>query len=142
MTDCIFCRMIAGEAPCARIYEDAVTLAFLDIAPLIEGHTLVIPKQHIDPLTAASPDILAACMQTVRRVMIAQQQAWNADGINLHQANGAAAGQAVPHLHFHVVPRFKNDGHHWNWQAGAYAGTEAMQAKARQLADACKEVPS
>ncbi len=127
MMNCIFCKLVAGEIPSTRIYEDEHTLAFLDIAPIVNGHTLVIPKTHIDPLTAASPAILAACMATVQRVAQAQFDALGADGVNVHQANGAAAGQVVPHLHFHVIPRFAGDGHHWNWHGHAYGNMAEMQ---------------
>ncbi len=140
MTDCIFCRIVAGEVPCCRVYEDEQTLAFLDIAPLVEGHTLVIPKRHLDPFTAASERELTSCMRTVQRIMQAQRAVWQADGVNLHQANGAAAGQVVPHLHFHVVPRFQNDGHHWNWKARAYQDSTAMQTRADELAQGVREI--
>lgn len=133
MQDCIFCKIVAGEIPSCKVYEDEHTIAFMDIGPLVKGHTLVIPKQHCDPLTAASPDILAACMQSVQRVMQALQKALNADGVNLHQANGAAAGQVVPHLHFHVIPRFANDGHHWNWHAKPYESPDTMQNMATRI---------
>ena len=134
--DCIFCKLVAGDIPSTRIYEDDQTLAFLDIAPILEGHTLVIPKMHIDPLTAAPTDILAACMETVQRIVQAQMDGLGADGVNLHQASGQAAGQVVPHLHFHVIPRFADDGHHWNWNGRAYADTDAMQAIGKTLKDA------
>jgi len=131
--DCIFCKLIAGEIPSTRVYEDADTLAFLDIAPIINGHTLVIAKTHVDPLTAASPAVLAACMATVQRVAQAHMDALGADGVNIHQANGTAAGQVVPHLHIHVIPRFADDGHHWNWQGHAYKDITEMQALGRKL---------
>jgi len=137
MDDCIFCKIVAGEIPSCNVYEDELTIAFLDIGPLVKGHTLVIPRQHIDPLTAASTEILSACMQTVQRVMQALQKSLGADGVNLHQANGAAAGQVVPHLHFHVVPRFANDGHHWNWKAQPYESPEAMQQLAQRITAGC-----
>lgn len=138
MDKCIFCKIVAGEIPSCNVFEDEHTLAFLDIGPLVQGHTLVIPRQHIDPLTAAPAKILTACMQTVQRVMTALQTALGADGINLHQANGAAAGQVVPHLHFHVVPRFENDGHHWNWKAQSYESSDAMQQLAQRITAECK----
>ncbi len=135
MQDCIFCKIVAGEIPSCKVYEDELTLAFMDIGPLVKGHTLVIPKQHYDPLTDAPAEVLVACIQTVKRIMQAQQQALNCHGVNMHQANGAAAGQVVPHLHFHVVPRFADDGHHWNWKPQSYKSPEAM----RQMATRIKE---
>ena len=115
--NCIFCKIIAGAIPSTRVYEDAHVLAFMDIGPVIKGHTLVIPKQHVDPITAAPADVLARVMAVVQKIAQAQMNGLKADGVNILQANGAAAGQVVPHLHFHVVPRFKTDGHHWNWAA-------------------------
>ena len=134
MQDCIFCKIVAKALPSCRVYEDDLTIAFLDIGPIVKGHTLVVPRQHIDPLTAAPPAILTACLQTVQRVMQAHMQALGADGVNLHQANGAAAGQVVPHLHFHVIPRFTNDGHHWNWHAKSYTEKNAMEEMANRIA--------
>ncbi|MBT3193618.1 MAG: HIT family protein [Verrucomicrobia bacterium] len=131
--DCIFCKLVAGEIPSTKVYEDEHTLAFMDISPLIEGHTLVIPKAHHDPITETPVDVLGRCMAVVKRVAQAQMSLLGADGVNLHQANGAAAGQVVPHLHFHVIPRFEDDGHHWNWSHKQYASTEAMAAMGARL---------
>jgi histidine triad (HIT) family protein len=134
--DCIFCKLVAGEIPSTRVYEDEETLAFLDIAPIVEGHTLVIPKTHVDPLMAATDDTLAACIKTVKRVAQALIVALGADGVNIHQANGESAGQVVPHLHFHVIPRFKEDGHHWNWRGKAYNDMASMQAIGAKISGA------
>lgn len=131
--DCIFCKIVAGDMPATVVYEDEHTLAFLDIAPLVSGHTLVIPKQHVDPITMASPAILSACIHTAQVVAKAQEEALHANGINLHQANGRAAGQMVPHLHFHVIPRFDDDGHHWNWHGHAYQDAAAMHAMGQRI---------
>lgn len=133
-TNCIFCKIIAGEIPSTRVYEDAHVLAFMDIGPVIKGHTLVIPKQHVDPITAVPPDVLNRVMAVVQKIAKAQMNGLRADGVNILQANGAAAGQVVPHLHFHVVPRFKTDGHHWNWAAKKYETIDEM----KQLADKIK----
>lgn len=123
---CIFCKIVAGEIPSVRVYEDADTLAFLDIGPIVKGHTLVIPKRHYDPLMDTPPEVLAALMGVVQRVARAQSAGLRADGINVTQANGKAAGQVVPHVHFHVIPRFLTDGHHWNWNAGRYNNPDEM----------------
>lgn len=133
-TNCIFCKIIAGEIPSTRVYEDTHVLAFMDIGPVIKGHTLVIPKQHVDPITAVPPDVLNRVMAVVQKIAKAQMNGLRADGVNILQANGAAAGQVVPHLHFHVVPRFKTDGHHWNWAAKKYETIDEM----KQLADKIK----
>jgi histidine triad (HIT) family protein len=134
--DCIFCKIVAGGIPAVRLYEDEQTLAFMDIAPVVKGHALVIPKAHFDPLTATPPALLAACIATVQRIAQAQMTAMKADGVNIHQANGAAAGQVVPHLHFHIIPRFHGDGHHWNWHGGHYDSTEEMTSLGERLRNA------
>ena len=133
-TNCIFCKIVAGEIPSTRVYEDADTLAFMDIGPVIKGHTLVIPKQHYDPITKTPVDVLARLMKVVQKVAQAQLNGLKADGVNVLNANGTAAGQQVPHIHFHVVPRFKTDGHHWNWAAKKYDSIEEM----KKLAEAIK----
>ncbi|MGD9781514.1 MAG: HIT family protein [Kiritimatiellia bacterium] len=114
MTDCIFCKIVAGQIPSIKVHEDDDVLAFMDIGPLVKGHVLVVPKAHHDPLADTPDDVLAKVIAVVRRIVRAQRDGLGADGANVHQANGAVAGQVVPHLHFHVVPRFKHDGHHWN----------------------------
>ena len=126
-TNCIFCRIVAGELPAVKVHEDGETLAFMDIGPIIKGHTLVIPKQHFDPLTATPEPVLAKLMGVVKKIAQAQMNGLQADGVNVMQANGAAAGQMVPHLHFHVIPRFATDGHRWNWAAKKYTDSEEMQ---------------
>lgn len=131
---CIFCRIVRGEIPATRLYEDDEVLAFMDIGPIIKGHALVIPKRHYDPITAAPADLLGRCMAVVQKIAQAQFDGLRADGVNVHQTNGAAAGQVVPHIHFHVIPRFHQDGHSWNWRAGAYANRDEMN----QFADRIK----
>ena len=133
---CVFCRIVAGELPATRVYEDAEVLAFMDSGPIIKGHTLVIPKAHHDPLTRTPPDVLARVMAVVQQIARAQMDGLKADGINVVQANGAAAGQVVPHLHVHVIPRFRNDGHHWNWAAKKYDDPAEMQRLAEQIRQA------
>ncbi|MCS6771773.1 MAG: HIT family protein [Kiritimatiellae bacterium] len=131
--DCVFCRILRGELPCQAVYEDDATLAFLDIGPIIKGHTLVIPKIHVERITDVPAEALGRVMQTVQRVAGALFRGLGADGVNVHQTNGAAAGQTVPHVHFHVIPRFEGDGHSWNWRAGAYSGGAEMAEFARRI---------
>ena len=100
----IFAKILRGEIPCIKLYEDDHTLAFMDIMPQTEGHALVIPKEHAQTLFELSDVAAAACMSTVRRIGRAQQQGLGADGIVLMQLNGAEAGQTVPHFHIHVIP--------------------------------------
>lgn len=132
-TDCIFCRIVRGEIPSVKLYEDSEVLAFMDISPIVKGHALVIPKAHYDPLTALPPALLGRVMAAVQRIAAAQTTALMADGVNLFQANGAAAGQVVPHVHVHVIPRFNNDGHRWNWTSGRYDRHEDMDALAARI---------
>ena len=136
--DCVFCKIVAGELPATKIYEDDDTLAFMDIGPVVKGHTLVIPKEHYDPITATPPEVLQKLITVVQKVAKAQYEGLNADGINVSQANGAVAGQEVPHIHFHVIPRFTDDKHSWNWKAGSYDSPEEMQSMADGIAGGLK----
>ncbi len=124
--DCIFCKIIAGDSPCTRVHEDAHALAFLDIGPVVKGHTLVVPKIHSDPVTETPPETLQHLIVVVQKIARAQIDGLGADGINVSQANGACAGQVVPHLHFHVIPRFLDDGCSFNWTPGKYDSAEEM----------------
>ena len=112
----IFTRIINGEIPAFKIFEDADTLAFLDIAPASPGHTLVICKNEVATLTELSDAQLLATARTTQRVATAIQQALQSDGINIIQNNGTAAGQEVFHYHVHIIPRWNNDGVIRFWQ--------------------------
>lgn len=105
-TDNIFARILRGELPAHKIYEDDKTLAFMDIMPRCEGHALVIPKAPARNVLDADPADLAACLATVQRIARAQRSAFAADGITIQQFNEPAGGQVVFHLHFHVLPRW------------------------------------
>lgn len=133
MTDCLFCKIVAGEIPSIHVFENDQVLAFMDIGPIVKGHVLVIPKAHHNPLSQTPDDVLAQVIAVVRRVAQAQQAGLGADGVNVHQSNGAAAGQVIPHLHFHVIPRFKHDGHHWNWTPHPYADLDEAAALAERI---------
>src|SRR5690606_1716797 len=104
-TSNVFAKILRGEMPAHKVYEDAETLAFMDIMPRAEGHTLVIPKAPVRNLLDASDAQLAACIRTVRKIAVAVKAAFAADGITLLQANERAGGQVVFHLHFHLMPR-------------------------------------
>ena len=103
-TNNIFAKILRGEIPCVKLYEDEHTLAFMDIMPHTEGHALVIPKESATTLFELSDDAAAACMRTVRKIGNAQKKGLGAEGIVLMQLNGAEAGQSVPHFHIHVIP--------------------------------------
>ena len=120
MKGCIFCKIIDGELPSVELYRDDLVCAFLDIAPINKGHVLVIPLEHH---TSAStiPEATAGRMFRVgSRMGIALKRGLDADGYNLHLADGTAAGQVVMHAHLHVVPRGVEDGFHWNWRQLQY----------------------
>ena len=133
MDDCIFCRIARGEIPCAKVFEDDETLAFMDLGPIVKGHVLVVPKTHYATLADVPEETLARVHATVKRVAAAQTKALGAQGVNVLQNNGAAAGQEVPHLHVHVIPRFENDGHRWNWNPKSYESNEEMGALAERI---------
>jgi histidine triad (HIT) family protein len=101
----IFARILRGELPKVVVYEDATTLAFMDIMPSVEGHTLVIPKEPAESILDLSPEGAAAVMATTQKIARAVKKALGVPGVMLVQLNGTAAGQSVPHIHFHVLPR-------------------------------------
>lgn len=102
----IFAKLLRGDIPSARIYEDDNAVAFMDAMPQAPGHTLVIPRQPSRNLLDADPDTLASLIKVVQKVAAAVQKAFSADGITVQQFNEAASGQTVYHLHFHIIPRF------------------------------------
>lgn len=102
----IFAKIIRGEAPCFKVYEDDRTLAFMDIMPQAEGHTLIIPKEPAENLFDLSPEGASALVKTTQKISLAVKHVTKAPGILVAQLNGAAAGQTVFHIHFHVIPRF------------------------------------
>jgi histidine triad (HIT) family protein len=120
MSECIFCRIVEKEIPATVVYEDDDVLVFMDIGPIIKGHALVISKKHYDPVTETPDEVVARMHIVAKRVAQAQMNGLGADGVNIMQNNGSAAGQEVPHIHVHVIPRFSGDGHHWNWKAKKY----------------------
>ena len=108
--NCIFCKIIRGEIPSYKIYEDDATLAFLDIRPVNAGHTIVIPKKHSKNIFEVAPADWAAVMETTRVLANAIEKGVGADGINIAMNNREHAGQVVNHMHVHIIPRFKGDG--------------------------------
>lgn len=114
--DCIFCKIAAGEIPSATVYEDDDLRAILDLGPAAKGHTLVIPKSHSDNLLSVEPDTAAKALKVISKTANAIKEALGCDGINVVQNNGEAAGQTVMHLHFHIIPRYKNDSVNIGWQ--------------------------
>jgi histidine triad (HIT) family protein len=121
MDDCVFCKMVAGQIPVVKLYEDEAVLAFLDIGPVSDGHTLVIPKTHCTKIHECAPEVLAKVGSCLGRIAGAVAAAMDADGYNVLCNNGRAAGQVVEHLHFHVIPRKTGDGVFTQWPARKYA---------------------
>jgi histidine triad (HIT) family protein len=111
----VFCRILDGQIPSTRVFEDERTIAFMDINPLNEGHCLVVPRAHAATIFDIDQTDLRSAIVTAQRVAKAIRTALRPDGLNLLQANGAAAFQSVPHLHFHLVPRFAGDGKGFDW---------------------------
>ncbi|MHA1975472.1 MAG: HIT family protein [Candidatus Hodarchaeales archaeon] len=109
MDSCIFCKIIAGEMPSYKVYEDEKTIAILDINPIARGHTLIIPKVHSETLYDIQVEDAGAVGATVSRVTKAVKQVLKCDGVNVYQANEKIAMQVVMHVHFHVIPRFEGD---------------------------------
>jgi histidine triad (HIT) family protein len=131
--NCIFCKIVAGTIPSFKLYEDAATLAFLDINPGNPGHALVIPKAHAANLYASDDKDLAAVMVTVRKVATAIEMTVKPDGLNLLQANGPGAAQSVFHFHMHILPRRNGDELKMNWglKPGDKAEIAALAEKIR-----------
>jgi histidine triad (HIT) family protein len=129
--DNIFARILRGEIPCIRVYEDADTLAFMDIMPQAEGHTLVIPKAAAEDVFSAPPEALAATIRTTQRIAAAIRKAFDPPGVMIAQLNGSAAGQSVFHLHFHVIPRYA--GKDFHMRGGPTADPAVLSAHAARI---------
>ena len=114
-TDCVFCKIRDGEMPAMRVYEDERTLAIMDINPVNSGHCLVISKAHAPTLWDADPVDLQAAITAAQKVAVALKTVVKPDGLNMLQANGAAAFQSVAHYHLHLIPRWNNDGKGFDW---------------------------
>ena len=115
VSDCIFCRIAAGTAACEEIYRDDATMAFMDINPANDGHCLVIPKAHFENVFDLPPALFGTVASTASKVAHAVNEVLRPGGISLVQANGAAAGQSVLHVHIHVLPRRAGDNLLMNW---------------------------
>jgi histidine triad (HIT) family protein len=127
----IFARILRGEIPSHRVYEDELTLAFLDVMPQADGHTLVIPKAEAENILDVPAEALIAVVLTTQRVARAVQKAFDAPGILIAQLNGRAAGQSVFHVHFHIVPR--RDGLELRFHARDMADPELLAEHAARI---------
>lgn len=134
--DNIFAKMISGDIPCHKIFEDDKTFAFMDIMPQARGHVLIIPKQDATDLSELEPEFAAAVLMTAKKVMKAQQKVLNREGIIQMQLNGSEAGQSVFHYHIHLIPANIHDlGRH----ANEMADNDDLAALAKDLAAAIED---
>lgn len=132
MNDCIFCKIIKGELPSSKVYEDADVLAFLDIKPVNPGHTLVIPKKHFESIHDTPDELVAKTIIAAKKIAGAIQTKLGATGVNIGMNNGVAAGQIVFHAHIHVMPRYGKDSFK------LWAGKEYGQGEREVVAEKIK----
>ncbi len=135
MSDCIFCKIIEGTIPCAKVYDQGGVFAFLDIAPVNKGHALVVPKKHHATLFDLPPDLGRELLTALKTVGQAVMRATGAAGLNLGMNNYEVAGQLVHHAHFHLIPRHAGDGLGL-WTQHAYESGEEMQKLAQAVRQA------
>lgn len=129
MNECLFCKIINGEIPAEIVYEDAEVLAFLDLSPINPGHVLVIPREHTVDFLSASGETIRSMISVTQKVARAVVESLGYEGFNLGVNSGAVAGQVVPHLHFHVMPRKAGDGHE------LFVGTEYVEGEMVEVAE-------
>nr|WP_279615056.1 HIT family protein [Desulfonatronum thiosulfatophilum] len=129
MSECIFCSFAQRKIPCELVYSSRNTMAFLDIAPVHPGHVLVIPKAHHPTLWDLPAGLGEEMLETMQKVSKALVRAVNAQGLNVVMNNHKAAGQLVEHAHFHLIPRYENDGLR-AWPQSSYPSSEEMRAVA------------
>jgi histidine triad (HIT) family protein len=135
--DNVFAKILRGEIPAHRVYEDGQTLAFMDVMPQADGHTLVVPKSAAENIFDIDPESAAAVMRTAKKIARAVQQAFRPDGITLMQFNGPAAGQTVFHFHLHVLPRYA--GQPVRGHGRSKAEPAVLEEHARRIRDALKD---
>lgn len=129
--DCVFCRVLRGELPSTVVFEDEHTVAFLDIAPATDGHTLVVPRRHTEDLLSVTPEDLSAVIRSTQAVARILENRLQPDGFSLFQSNRAAGWQDVFHLHFHVVPRWTGDPLRLPWTGVPASAERTAQVAAR-----------
>ncbi|MDQ3566483.1 MAG: HIT family protein [Actinomycetota bacterium] len=132
---CIFCKILAGEASSSMVFEDNACVAFLDVAMIRPGHTLVVPKDHAPRLSELDPEVGARLFRTGQKVAAALYGSLGCDGINLFLADGEAAGQDVFHAHLHVLPRFEGDG-----LGSAFRADEEKMASREELDEVAEKI--
>ena len=132
MADCVFCKIVAGEIPCTKVFEDGLCLAFMDIGPISPGHTLLVPKAHDETIHQMPAAEAAHLARHIPLLATAVQKAVRAEGINVLQNNGACSGQEVFHVHVHLIPRWPEDGLGFRWPA-KQADPEVLKQQAEAI---------
>lgn len=132
MSECIFCRIVKGEIPCTKVYEDSTTLAFLDLNPVNKGHTLLVPKKHSETILDTDEKTLKDLMITTKKISKAMMDGLKINGFNIGINQFEEGGQVVPHLHIHIMPRIKNDGIKL-WPQRKYESKEEMEEIAKKI---------
>ena len=122
--ECIFCKIVKGELPCAKVYEDGEVLGILDIYPINKGHSLIFTKQHFKDIYDVPDAMLSSLALVTKAVSLATKKALACDGINIVQNNERPAGQLIFHIHYHVIPRFSHDGMRFDTDRKKYEGNE------------------
>lgn len=137
MSDCIFCKIAAGEIPSATIYEDEDFRVILDLGPATKGHALILPKQHFADITQMPEELTAKAFVLAKKIVTFMKGALPSDGYNIVQNNGEAAGQTVFHFHIHLIPRYTNDHAGVGWKPGVLsdAWKEEILEKSKGLRD-------
>ena len=133
-SDCVFCRIISGQIPASMVLQDDACAAFMDVSPLAEGHVLLVPATHAAQLDELTADQAQAMLRHLPALVAGVRRATGCQAVNILQNNGALAGQAVMHVHFHVIPRRAGDAFHFNWPAGKYP-----PGRAEELADQIRQ---
>lgn len=132
MEDCIFCKIVKGEISADKVYEDENFLAFLDITPVNPGHILLIPKNHYQNIYEIPDKTMMVVGPVIKKLSLAVKRGVDAEGVNLGMNNEQAAGQLVMHAHFHIMPRFFNDGH-MLWHGTQYTSPEEAKQAAEKI---------
>lgn len=131
--DCLFCKIVQGKVPSAKVYEDEDVFAFLDINPVNPGHTLVVSKRHFINIFDVPEEELKKLIVVVKKLSRSIKEALGADGINIEMNNEKGAGQLINHIHFHIIPRFEGDGlRHW-------PGKEYQEGEKKEIAQKIRE---
>lgn len=137
MENCIFCKIIKGEVPCYKIFENDKVMAFLDINPVAEGHTLIVPKKHYNDIFEIDEDYLSEVANISKKIAIRLKDCFGAEGINIFQANRESGEQAVFHYHMHIIPRRKEDGISFSKEMTSKA-KEIKEVRFKEIKEALK----